>query len=157
MADLMINVSPLLTFACAYDIIDHTIRPRIPWRYVAVTVARGYLYVDKTAGQKESEVFMKKVLLLGDSIRMGYQSEVKKLLENEYEVMYPEFCKHHTPEVLKEKEIDHALKELAEIYTEFEAIYEEKDKYPDKLLSALCNNPEMLSYVEGYLKYERKI
>ena len=33
---------------------------------------------------------MKKVLLLGDSIRMGYQSEVKKLLENEYEVMYPE-------------------------------------------------------------------
>ena len=90
MADLMINVSQLLTFACAYDIIDHTIRPRIPWRYVAVTVARGYLYVDKTAGQKESEVFMKKVLLLGDSIRMGYQSEVKKLLENEYEVMYPE-------------------------------------------------------------------
>lgn len=71
-----------------------------------------------------------------------------------YEVMYPEFYKHHTPEVLKEKEIDHALKELAEIYTEFEAIYEERDKYPDKLLSALCNNPEMLSYVEGYLKYE---
>ena len=33
---------------------------------------------------------MKKVLLLGDSIRMGYQGEVKKLLENEYEVMYPE-------------------------------------------------------------------
>ena len=34
---------------------------------------------------------MKKVLLLGDSIRMGYQSEVKKLLENEYDVMYPEY------------------------------------------------------------------
>ena len=33
---------------------------------------------------------MKKVLLLGDSIRMGYQGEVKKLLEGEYEVMYPE-------------------------------------------------------------------
>lgn len=32
---------------------------------------------------------MKKVLLLGDSIRMGYQGEVKKLLENEYEVIYP--------------------------------------------------------------------
>lgn len=33
---------------------------------------------------------MKKVLLLGDSIRMGYQGEVKKLLEGEYEVMFPE-------------------------------------------------------------------
>lgn len=32
---------------------------------------------------------MKKVLLLGDSIRIGYQNEVKKLLENEYEVIFP--------------------------------------------------------------------
>ena len=33
---------------------------------------------------------MKKILLLGDSIRMGYQGEVKELLTNEYEVVYPE-------------------------------------------------------------------
>ena len=33
---------------------------------------------------------MKKILLLGDSIRIGYQAEVKKLLENEYEVIYPD-------------------------------------------------------------------
>ena len=45
---------------------------------------------DKPAGKKGSESFMKKVLLLGDSIRMGYQEQVKKLLENEYEVLYPE-------------------------------------------------------------------
>lgn len=31
---------------------------------------------------------MKKVLLLGDSIRMGYEAEVKELLKDEYEVYY---------------------------------------------------------------------
>ena len=33
---------------------------------------------------------MKKILLLGDSIRMGYQYDVKELLANEYEVIFPE-------------------------------------------------------------------
>ncbi len=33
---------------------------------------------------------MKKVLLLGDSIRMGYQQYVKEALTGEYEVRYPE-------------------------------------------------------------------
>ena len=33
---------------------------------------------------------MKKVLLLGDSIRMGYQAYVKEALEGELEVRYPE-------------------------------------------------------------------
>ena len=33
---------------------------------------------------------MKKVLLLGDSIRMGYQNDVKELLDGEYEVLCPE-------------------------------------------------------------------
>ena len=31
---------------------------------------------------------MKKVILLGDSIRMGYQDYVKEMLENEYDVIY---------------------------------------------------------------------
>ena len=33
---------------------------------------------------------MKKVLLLGDSIRIGYQNDVKELLAGEYEVICPE-------------------------------------------------------------------
>lgn len=32
---------------------------------------------------------MKKVLLLGDSIRMGYQEKVEELLKDEYKVYYP--------------------------------------------------------------------
>ncbi|MBQ4332407.1 MAG: hypothetical protein IJC33_01335 [Clostridia bacterium] len=32
---------------------------------------------------------MRKVMLLGDSIRMGYQKDVVQLLEGEYEVVYP--------------------------------------------------------------------
>ena len=33
---------------------------------------------------------MKKVLLLGDSIRIGYQNDVKELLAGEYEVICPD-------------------------------------------------------------------
>ncbi len=33
---------------------------------------------------------MKRVLLLGDSIRMGYDSMVKELLSDKYEVFFPE-------------------------------------------------------------------
>ena len=33
---------------------------------------------------------MKRVLLLGDSIRMGYDSMVKELLSDKYEVLFPE-------------------------------------------------------------------
>ncbi|MBQ1848734.1 MAG: hypothetical protein II135_12080 [Clostridia bacterium] len=34
---------------------------------------------------------MKRVLLLGDSIRMGYDEYVKELLKDEFEVIYDEF------------------------------------------------------------------
>ena len=43
------------------------------------------------------------------------------------------------------------LQALAQEYPEFEEIYDNADAYPQKLLAALCNNPEMIDYVKGYL------
>lgn len=71
-----------------------------------------------------------------------------------YDIVYPEFYRNHTLEVLEERETYRALKRLAEAYPEFEAIYKERESYPIELLAALCNNPEMREYTEGYLLYQ---
>ena len=57
----------------------------------------------------------------------------------------------NTPQVLDENEVQQNLQALAQEYPEFEEIYDNADAYPQKLLVALCNNPEMIDYVKGYL------
>lgn len=56
-----------------------------------------------------------------------------------------------TPQILEKDEIQGKLRELAEQYPEFVEIYENADAYPESLLAALCNNPEMIDFVKGYL------
>lgn len=48
------------------------------------------------------------------------------------------------------EEVMRHLSEMAETYTDFEAIYENAQEYPEDLLEALCNNPEMLTFVKEY-------
>ena len=46
-----------------------------------------------------------------------------------------------------------AMNELAQQalkYPEFEEIYNSAQEYPEKLIAALCNNPEMYEFVKGY-------
>ena len=57
----------------------------------------------------------------------------------------------NTPQVLDENEVQQKLQALAQEYPEFEEVYDNADAYPQKLLVALCNNPEMIDYVKGYL------
>lgn len=57
----------------------------------------------------------------------------------------------NTPQVLDENEVQQDLQALAQEYPEFEEVYDNADAYPQKLLAALCNNPEMIDYVKGYL------
>ena len=83
------------------------------------------------------------------------EQETEALNILSYEVKYPEFYRQHKPIKLEGKEVYRALKELVESYPEFENVYEERESYPEKLLAALCNNPEMLSYVEDYPKYQK--
>lgn len=56
----------------------------------------------------------------------------------------------NTPQVLDENEVQQKLQALAQEYPEFEEVYDNADAYPQKLLAALCNNPEMIDYVKGY-------
>lgn len=57
----------------------------------------------------------------------------------------------NTPQVLDENEVQQNLQALAQEYPEFKEVYDNADAYPQKLLAALCNNPEMIDYVKGYL------
>ena len=47
--------------------------------------------------------------------------------------------------------IERSIKQMIfEKYPEFEEVYDNADAYPQKLLVALCNNPEMIDFVKGY-------
>ena len=55
------------------------------------------------------------------------------------------------PEKLDDTQVRQRMRELAEQYSEYQEIYERFDEYPIELMAALCNNGEMLEFVQGYL------
>ena len=55
------------------------------------------------------------------------------------------------PQVIEDNEIKARLKSLTEKYPEFNEIYENMEAYPEELILSLCNNPEMIDFVKGYL------
>ncbi len=61
-----------------------------------------------------------------------------------------------TPQARNLREIKRKLRTLSEEYKEFKVIYDNIDVYPENLLAALCNNPNMIDYVKGYLSADRK-
>lgn len=71
-----------------------------------------------------------------------------------YEVKYEDFFKDNKPRVIDDTEVYRCLKNLSKEYSELETIYEHREEYPVELLASLCNNPEMLEYVKGYLAHE---
>lgn len=71
-----------------------------------------------------------------------------------YEVKYEDFFKENKPKVIDDAEVYQCLKKLSKKYPELETVYEHREEYPVKLLASLCNNPEMLEYVKGYLTHE---
>jgi len=81
----------------------------------------------------------------------GKRGRIEALL---YEVKYEDFFKENKPRVIKDTEVYRCLKKLSKKYPELETIYEQREKYPVKLLASLCNNPEMLEYVKEYPSYE---
>lgn len=57
----------------------------------------------------------------------------------------------NAPQTLGNDEIKTKLEKLANSNPEFQEVLRHADEYPQELLQALCNNPEMISYVSGYL------
>lgn len=54
-------------------------------------------------------------------------------------------------------EVKTRLKSLSEEYPNFTEIYNNMDAYPQDLISSLCNNPEMIDFVKGYLTSDRNV
>lgn len=101
------------------------------------------LDLGKRAGQFLSQSVMQ--------IQLAERNRSQTLL---YETKYVDFLEGYQPQVFEEAEVFAKLKELSKQYKELEQIYEERESYPIKLLSSLCNNPELTDYVKGYLAYE---
>ena len=59
--------------------------------------------------------------------------------------------------VLSDLETEQKLAILAAEDKEIAEIYAEREKYPEELLTALANNPEMTDFVAGYLDAEKAV
>lgn len=71
-----------------------------------------------------------------------YQANNNELVQ-QYEVK--------APQLTEDNEIKARLKGLTEKYPEFNEIYDNMEAYPKELILSLCNNPEMIDFVKGYL------
>lgn len=68
----------------------------------------------------------------------------------------PETTKYayEKPKVREADELREKLSELSGKYPEFQEVYDNMDQYPQMLLVALANNPDMIDFVKGYLTEE---
>ncbi len=64
---------------------------------------------------------------------------------------------YHKPVEYSYTEALEQLETLAVDYPEFEEICKNFEKYPGDLMVALANNPDMLSFVEGYLTADQEV
>lgn len=55
------------------------------------------------------------------------------------------------PQKIEDEKLADRLDELSEEYPAMKEIKERMSEYPPELLKSLCNNPEMLEFVQGYL------
>lgn len=60
------------------------------------------------------------------------------------------------PRELSVAQIKEELMKLSDSYSEFKEIYDNMDAYPNDLLKALCNNPDMIDFVKGYINADTK-
>ncbi len=61
------------------------------------------------------------------------------------------------PKAREGEEIRIRISELCKKYPTFQEIYDNMEKYPNNLLAALGNNPDMIDYVKGYPTAEHTV
>lgn len=59
--------------------------------------------------------------------------------------------KAETPVKRDYNEAEKKLARLSEKYPEFKPIYNNRNEYPQEIIKSLCNTPEMIEFVKGYL------
>ena len=64
--------------------------------------------------------------------------------------------KAETPVKRDYNEAEKKLAGLSEKYPEFKSIYDNRNEYPQEIIKSLCNTPEMVEFVKGYLDADNK-
>lgn len=64
---------------------------------------------------------------------------------------YKSKYEYDVPKIRNNVEIQNKLQEFSNKYPEFTDVYNNINSYPEELLAALCNNPDMIDFVNGYL------
>ena len=64
--------------------------------------------------------------------------------------------KAETPVKRDYNEAEKKLAGLSEKYPEFKSIYDNRNEYPQEIIKSLCNTPEMIEFVKGYLDADNK-
>ncbi|MBO5283488.1 MAG: C39 family peptidase, partial [Lachnospiraceae bacterium] len=96
----------------------------------------------------------------GQEVRTGAASlKNHQIVEEAAEASYAELCGLEQVEKPRERTYRQVLEKLAELGEEDQRIAEIRENYeayPDRLLEALANNPEMADFVQGYPEAEHR-
>ncbi len=84
----------------------------------------------------------------GEKVNITTSQEEETMAELSYQSPYGVVV----PKQFTQEEMEDRLAALAAEYDEFAEIYDNRSQYSQKLLMALCNNPEMVDFVKGYPK-----
>ncbi len=117
------------------------------------------LQVEGRLDEMDRELGRVRAALLEEAVTVRDYSEPLAAEGDAPEIDFVSLCgldKVEAPRVRKKQEIVDCLKELGEDNSLIREIYQNRQSYPDKMLEALANNPEMASFVSGYLSAENK-
>lgn len=103
------------------------------------------------AGSTDSGVIQGSLQQAGNAMPSGTGS----VLEGSYASLWG-MEEVEAPKVRSREEVLRRLKSLGADNSTIMEIYENRASYPDKLLEALANNPEMAGFVSGYMGTETK-
>lgn len=70
---------------------------------------------------------------------------------------YKSKYEYDIPKIRSSLEIQNKLQEFSNKYPEFTDVYNNITSYPEELLAALCNNPDMIDFVNGYLSADGSV
>lgn len=135
------------------------------WQVILV-IAGGILFLniksgfDKMSRGKESDISAWREpvqqAVSDDAQEADHPSVWQKITDGwsgDGEQTYPDLCGLDEVDEPVKREPEEVLKRLRELGGEYEqiaAIMEHQEEYPDKMLEALANNPEMADFVAGY-------
>lgn len=127
-------------------------RVRLVWMSIITFSLLTLITVGVVAAGKIREIRETEMQLAAESEAMR-ESELAAQTEK---VRKSESYPYHKPVDYSYSEALAQLETLAEDYPEFESVCQNFDKYPGDLMVALANNPDMISFVEGYLTADQE-